>query len=124
MTNLKTLYNQYPRQYWLMIFGILISTAGGGMVWPFTLIYAGGKLGLPLSTVASLISINAGVGLFASFLAGSLADKIGRKLVMVVSLGMMGLGYFFLVQGGTYLQFALLDQFSLRPVDASPSAAT
>ncbi|MBL8062563.1 MAG: MFS transporter [Anaerolineales bacterium] len=108
MTNLKTLYNQYPRQYWLMIFGILISTAGGGMVWPFTLIYAGGKLGLPLSTVASLISINAGVGLFASFLAGTLADRIGRKVVMVVSLGMMGTGYFFLVQAETYLQFALL----------------
>lgn len=108
MTQLKTLYNQYPRQYWLMILGIVISTAGGSMVWPFMLIYAGGKLGLPLSAVASLISINAGVGLFASFLAGSLADKVGRKVVMVVSLAMIGVAYFFLVQAETYIQFALL----------------
>jgi MFS family permease len=108
MTNFKTLYNQYPRQYWLMILGIVISTAGGSMVWPFMLIYAGGKLGLPLSAVASLISINAGVGLFASFLAGSLADKIGRKPVMVASLAMIGAAYFFLVQAETYSQFALL----------------
>lgn len=108
MTNFKTLYNRYPRQYWLMILGIVISTAGGSMVWPFMLIYAGGKLGLPLSAVASLISINAGVGLFASFLAGTLADRIGRKAVMVVSLAMIGVAYFFLVQAETFLQFALL----------------
>ena len=108
MTQLKTLYNRYPHQYWLMILGIFLSMAGGGMVWPFMLIYAGGKLGLPLSAVASLISINAGVGLFASFLAGTLADRIGRKIVMVVSLAMIGIAYFFLVQAETYTQFALL----------------
>ena len=105
---MRSLYNRYPHQYWLMILGIVISTAGGSMVWPFMLIYAGGKLGLPLSAVASLISINAGVGLFASILAGTLADRIGRKAVMVVSLAMIGVAYFFLVQAETYLQFALL----------------
>ena len=108
MTRIRTLYHRYPRQYWLMILGIVISTAGGSMVWPFMLIYAGGKLNLPLSAVASLISINAGVGLFASFLAGSLADRIGRKAVMVASLAMIGVAYFFLVQAETYVQFALL----------------
>ena len=55
---LRTLYNQYPRQYWLMIAGIVISTAGGSMIWPFLLIYASKKLDMPLSTVAALISIN------------------------------------------------------------------
>ncbi|MCQ3952468.1 MAG: hypothetical protein DPW15_04185 [Chloroflexi bacterium] len=94
-----------------MILGIVISTAGGSMVWPFMLIYAGGKLGLPLSAVASLISINAGVSLFSSFLAGSLADKIGRKAVMVASLAMIGGAYAFMVQAETYLHFAILMAF-------------
>lgn len=35
----KSLYNQYPRQFWLMITGNAIATAGGGMIWPFALIY-------------------------------------------------------------------------------------
>jgi MFS family permease len=105
---LKTLYNEYPRQYWLMITGIVISTAGGSMIWPFLLIYANGKLQLPLSTVATLISINAGTGLFASFLAGTLADKIGRKAVMVFSLALNGIAYFFLMSAGTYMQFVVL----------------
>lgn len=105
---LKSLYNQYPPQYWLMITGIVISTAGGSMIWPFLLIYASKKLDLPLSTVAALISINAGTGLAASFLAGTLADKIGRKAVMVFSLAMSGVAYFFLMQAETYSHFAML----------------
>jgi len=111
MTKLSSLYHEYPRQYWLMITGIVISTAGGSMIWPFMLIYASGKLNLPLSAVATLISINAGTGLFASFLAGSLADKIGRKVVMIFSLALNGLAYFFMMRAETYPQFAILMFF-------------
>ena len=111
MTKLKHLFNEYPRQFWLMIVGIVISTAGGSMIWPFLLIYASGKLNLPLSTVATLISINAGTGLFASFLAGSLADKIGRKVVMVFSLALNGIAYLFLMRAETYPQFVVLMVF-------------
>jgi MFS family permease len=108
---LQALYNEYPRQYWLMIIGIVISTAGGSMIWPFLLIYASGKLHLPLSTVATLIAINAGTGLLSSFLAGTLADKIGRKVVMVFSLALNGIAYFFLMRAETYPQFVVLMIF-------------
>jgi MFS family permease len=102
---LNALYNEYPRQYWLMIVGVILATAGGGMIWPFLLIYASGKLDLPLSTVAALISINAGTGLLASLIAGSLADKVGRKVVMNFSLTVTGLAYFLLMRAETYPQF-------------------
>jgi MFS family permease len=102
---LKSLYNDYPRQYWLMITGIVIATAGGSMIWPFLLIYASGKLELPLSAVAALISINAGTGMLASLVAGTLADRIGRKVVMNVSLTVNGLAYFLLMNAETYPQF-------------------
>jgi len=108
---IKVLFNQYPRQFWLMIAGIIISTAGGSMIWPFLLIYASGKLNLPLSTVATLIAINAGTGLFSSFLAGTLADKVGRKVVMVTSLALNGIAYFFLMRAETYPQFVILMIF-------------
>ena len=108
---IKSLYEKYPRQYWLMITGIVISTAGGSMIWPFLLIYASGKLHLPLSNVAMLISINAGTGMLASFLAGTLTDKIGRKAVMVFSLAMNGIAYFFLMRAETYPQFVVLMVF-------------
>ena len=105
INRIKTLYNEYPRQYWLMITGIVLATAGGSMIWPFLLIYASGKLDLPLSTVATLISINAGTGLLASLIAGTLADKVGRKVVMNFSLTVNGLAYFLLMNAETYPQF-------------------
>jgi MFS family permease len=105
LNKLKHLYNEYPRQYWLMITGVVISTAGGSMIWPFLLIYASSKLDMPLSTVATLIAINAGIGLLSSLIAGSLADKIGRKVVMNFSLTVNGLAYFLLMHAETYPQF-------------------
>ena len=44
INSIRFLYNEYPRQYWLMIAGIVLATAGGSMIWPFLLIYAGNKL--------------------------------------------------------------------------------
>src|SRR5512147_1777016 len=106
--SIRNLYTEYPRQYWLMITGIILSTAGGSMIWPFLIIYASSKLNMPLSTVAALISINAGTGLVASLAAGTLTDKIGRKAVMVFSLAVNGLAYLLLIGAETYLHFALL----------------
>ncbi|HXD08999.1 MAG TPA: MFS transporter, partial [Anaerolineales bacterium] len=106
INSFKTFYGQYPRQYWLMIAGIIISTAGGSMILPFLVIYAGNKLNMPLSTVAALISINAGTGLISSFIAGTLADKVGRKAVMVFSLAVNGIAYLLLIGAENYLQFA------------------
>jgi MFS family permease len=105
ITVTRNLYNQYPRQYWLMILGVVIATAGGSMIWPFMLIYASGKLNMPLSSVAALISINAGTGLGSSLIAGTLADRIGRKGVMNFSLVMTGLAYFLLMHAQTYWHF-------------------
>ena len=105
---LKRIYHDYPRQYWLMITGIVLSTAGGSMIWPFLIIYASSKLNMPLSTVAALISINAGTGLISSLIAGTLADKVGRKVVMNFSLTVNGIAYFLLMQAETYPHFVLL----------------
>ena len=104
----RHLYELFPRQYWLMIAGLVLATAGGSMIWPFMLIYVSGKLALPLGVVAPLISINAGTGLLSSFVAGTLADRIGRKVVMNVSLTLTGIGYLLMMRADTYLDFVWL----------------
>jgi MFS family permease len=78
------------------------------MIWPFLLIFTSEKLSLPLSKVATLITINAVMGLFSSFLAGAVSDKVGRKLVMVLSLAINGFGYLLMNLAHTYLGFAFL----------------
>jgi MFS family permease len=91
-----------------MLVGVLISSAGASMIWPFLMIYVSGKLNLELSTVASLITINATTSLVSSLFAGSIADSRGRKIVMVVSLLTNGVIYLFMSQADSYITFAVL----------------
>jgi MFS family permease len=97
---------EYPSQFWLMGAGLLISSAGASMIWPFLMIYASERLKLSVSAASTLLTINAATGLFTSFIAGSVADRFGRKPVMIVSLAINGLGYFFMSPAGNYLAFA------------------
>lgn len=91
-----------------MVSGNLISTAGASMVTPFLMIYATDKLGIPLSAAVTLITINAGTTLVSSPVAGTLADKVGRKLVLNLSLTLSGLTYLGLRFAVTYPSLAAL----------------
>ncbi len=101
----------YPRQFWLLFWGQIISTIGASMIWPFLMIYVSGKLQLPLTVVASLLTINSAMGLVFSFIAGPITDRFGRKWVMVASLLANALGYLLLSRATQLSEFAVLMGF-------------
>lgn len=103
---------EYPSQFWLLFWGLLISSTGGSMIWPFLMIYVSGRLNLPLATVATLMTINAVFGLVFAFIAGPVTDRFGRKWVMVISLAGNGLGYLLMSQADSLASFALLMALS------------
>lgn len=105
---LHRLIRQYPRQFWLMFFGMLLSTIGASMIWPFLMIYASERLNLPMATVASLLTINSSVILVSSFLAGPIIDQLGRRWMMVASLALNGAYFLLLSQAESYATFAAL----------------
>jgi MFS family permease len=112
LNRLKALQRQYPSQFWLLIVGVLISTIGASMIWPFLTVYVKGRLNLPLTQVATLLTLNAFMGLAFSFVAGPIIDRTGRKGVMVLSLAVNGAIYLFMSGADTYLAFALLLSLS------------
>jgi MFS family permease len=99
---------RYPRQFWLIFWGMLISTIGASMIWPFLMVYVSERLKLPMTATASLMTLSSVAGLIASFIAGPIVDRFGRKWIMVVSLVMNAAGYFFMSQAQTLPEFALL----------------
>ncbi|MBA4383873.1 MAG: hypothetical protein C0410_03995 [Anaerolinea sp.] len=109
IARLKTAQKEYPGQFWILFIGMLISTIGQSMIWPFLMIYVSKKLELPLAQTASLISMNAGMGLVFSFVAGPIIDRLGRKWVMVVSLIGMGVMYFIMSTAATFIEFAVVQ---------------
>ncbi len=91
-----------------MLLGLIISTTGTTMVWPFLTIFASERLSLPMTAVTSLMSINSLSGLTASILAGSLVDRFGRKSVMAVGLFGTAVAYLGYIYAGSYWHFAVL----------------
>ena len=95
-TRLSAAFTSLPRTYWLLWLGTLINRLGGFVV-PFLTLYLTQQRGLPVSRAALLVSLY-GAGAFTSALVGGeLADRLGRRPVMLFSfllapLNMIALG--------------------------------
>lgn len=98
----------YPSQFWLMFWGLLFSTSGSSMIWPFLLIYLGKKLDLPDMVIASLMTINAASAVISSFVAGPIADRVGRKGVMTISLLADACLFLLMIKANSYPAFAVI----------------
>jgi MFS family permease len=105
---LRLTQQEYPPQFWLLFWGMLISTAGASMIWPFLMIYVSDRLDLPMTSVASLMTLNAGAGLLASLIVGPIADRVGRKITMIIGLGATGLLFLAMIPAKTLVAFAIL----------------
>jgi predicted MFS family arabinose efflux permease len=102
---IRATFAAFPRQFWMIAFGVLVSSGGSSMVLPFQFIYISRTLGLQLSTVATLITFSAGTGLAVSFLGGSMADRFGRKPVMFGAQAAFGMAWILMSLARSYLGF-------------------
>ncbi len=78
---------EYPRQFWILFGGTLINSIGSGMVFPFLTLYLNQRLALSLTMVGLMLTLWSGSSLIGQVLGGVLSDRLGRKRLMVLSLG-------------------------------------
>ncbi len=105
------LLREHP-QLRLMFSGMLLSTIGGSMIWPFLMIYVSGKLALPLSQITFLLALSSVSGLISSLIVGPIVDRLGRKSTMVLSMLIHGGVYLLLGQAHSLFVFAILMTIS------------
>lgn len=99
---------RFPRQFRLLFWGMLISTSGVSMIWPFQTIYLQQKLDIPLTPITLLLSLSAVAVLGSSIFFGMIIDRMGRKWPMVVGLAAHAGSLILFSFAETYTQFALL----------------
>ncbi len=109
---LRHLRGQYPGQFWLIFWGTLFSVIGMSMIWPFMTLYASQKLELPLTTIASLMTLNSAMALVASFVAGPLTDRFGRRSIVIIGMAIHGLIYFSYIFAESLPAFIILTSLS------------
>lgn len=91
LERLRTARASYPRAFWVLFWGMLVNSIGGSMVWPFLTIFIRERLGVPLTTVTLLFSLNSAAGLVALSFIGPAVDRFGRRFAMIVGLVAGGL---------------------------------
>jgi MFS family permease len=108
ISRLRSNLDHYPRQFWLISIIMMLAWLFHSLMWPFLMLFISQRLEQPLSNVAWLMTINAVTGMVTTFLGGAIADKYGRKGVMVFSLIFCGVGWFLFRIAGTMPIFALI----------------
>lgn len=74
-----------PRQFWILVAGTLFYVIGVNMCVPFEALYMTGPLEISMATTGLLIGLMGLVGLPLQFPGGSLADRLGRRPVLIVA---------------------------------------
>src|SRR3990172_7446191 len=75
----------FPRTFWLLWAGTIVNRLGGFVI-PFLALYLTGPRGLPVSQAALMVSFFGGGSFVASLVGGEIADRLGRRPVMLLSL--------------------------------------
>ncbi len=88
---LSTLIAEFPRQFWILFGGTLVNSTGSGMVFPFLTLYLHQHLNLSMTMVGFALTLWAASSLVGQLVGGSLADQLGRKRLIVASLGLSAL---------------------------------
>jgi MFS family permease len=83
---LRSLDPKLTADLWLLQLGGLTNAFGNGVVLPFLLIYLHNVRGIPLGLAGLAAAVNSAAALCSGFVAGSLADRVGPKRVLIASL--------------------------------------
>lgn len=86
LNKLKQIFKDYPSAFWTYNIVVFIDRLGGFMLYPFFALYLTKKFEIGMSTVGILFAVFSISGMVGSALGGALADRMGRKWVIVASL--------------------------------------
>lgn len=104
----------YPRAFKVLIASAMIENMAFGLIIPYLTIYMVEDSGIPNTLVGIILMGYTLSGIPAMIFGGMLADKIGRRKVLLISLGLTTLTilmYFFAYDFVTFFAVALADSF-------------
>ncbi|MDX9866215.1 MAG: MFS transporter, partial [Anaerolineaceae bacterium] len=104
LAKIKHTYNEYPRNFWILIGAAFIDRLGGGLVFPFFAVYITQKFDVGMTQVGQLFALFSVTGMIGGILGGAMADKFGRKKIMIFGL---------IFSAITMLLFGLVDTLAL-----------
>jgi MFS family permease len=83
---LKKTYNEYPRLFWIVVGTMFIDSLGSTLLFPFFALYITQKFGVGMTQAGILLGMSSLFGLIGSIIGGALADRFGRRKLILIGL--------------------------------------
>ncbi|MEE9377392.1 MAG: MFS transporter [Candidatus Lokiarchaeia archaeon] len=91
-TKIKNTYNEYPKAFKVLTLATFIDMLGSFLLYPFYALYITERFGVGMIEVGYLFSIFAAGNIFGGLIGGALADKYGRRVMVLIGLVVSGMG--------------------------------
>jgi len=84
--NIKKTYSEFPRLFWIVVLTRFIDALGGTILFPFFSLYVTQKFGVGMMQAGILLGLNSFFALAGSTVGGALADRFGRRKIILFGL--------------------------------------
>ena len=84
--NLKSLYHEFPRRFWIVVGVHFVDKIGGTLVFPFFALYITGKFHVGMTEAGILLGLLSLAGIVGSVIGGALTDRLGRRKLILFGL--------------------------------------
>jgi len=90
-TKIKSVYKEYPDAFKVLVLATFIDRLGAFILFPFYSLYITKHFGVGMVEVGILFSIFSAGNIFGSTIGGALADKYGRRAMILIGLVVSGI---------------------------------
>ena len=84
--NIRNTYNQFPRTYWVVAGTHFIDVIGNTLLMPFFALYITQKFGVGMTQAGIILATNSVAGMVGSTIGGAMADRFGRRGIILFGL--------------------------------------
>src|SRR5574339_83782 len=89
--SLKRTYHEYPKLFWIIVGTLFIDSLGSTLLFPFFALYITQRFGVGMTQAGILLGMSSLFGLVGSVVGGALADRFGRRKLILFGLVFSGL---------------------------------
>ena len=85
-TQLRKTYNEFPSRFWVIVLARFIDGIGSTLLFPFFALYITQKFNVGMTQAGVMLGASSLAGMFGGIFGGALADKFGRRSIILFGL--------------------------------------